>query len=159
MEGPRKRDRRGEQSITTDLVPGFRVENNPPKVDLVSVSDLLEVVGMRARSIEAMAQAIRASTEVLLVYNDKDVLVGFGRLISDGTYYGTLWDVAVHPNSQRLGVGKVITARLLAKCRSLGLSVVGLFTASHNRQFYAKAGFAMLDDIHAMTLDLKQFEQ
>ena len=141
-----------------DSVSGFRVENNPPKIDLVRVSDLLEVVGMRARSIEAMAQAIRASTEVLVVYNDRDVLVGFGRLISDGTYYGTLWDIAVHPNFQKLGVGKVIAARLLAKCRSLGLSMVGLFTASHNRQFYARTGFVMLDDIHAMTLDLKQFE-
>ncbi len=141
-----------------DLVSGFRIETNPPTVDLTSVSDLLEVVGMRARSIDAMAKAIRASTEVLVVYNDRNILVGFGRLISDGTYYGTLWDIAVHPNFQNLGVGRAIVVRLLAKCRSLGLSMIGLFTASHNRQFYANAGFAMLDNIHAMTLDLKQFE-
>ena len=140
-------------------VSGFRVETNPSKIDLVSVSDLLEVVGMRARSIDAMAQAIKASTEVLVVYNDRNLLVGFGRLISDGTYYGTLWDIAVHPNFQKLGLGTVIVARLLAKCKRLGLSMVGLFTASHNRHFYTRAGFAMLDDIHAMTLDLKQVER
>jgi N-acetylglutamate synthase-like GNAT family acetyltransferase len=135
----------------------FRVESNPPNIDLVSVSTLLEIVGMRARSIDAMERAIRASTEVLVVYNDKDTLIGFGRLISDGTYYGTLWDIAVHPNFQKLGIGKVITARLLAKCRSLGLAMVGLFTATHNCQFYSSAGFTMVDDIHAMTLDLNQF--
>jgi 6,7-dimethyl-8-ribityllumazine synthase len=142
-----------------DSVQGFRVESNPPNVDLVSVSNLLEIVGMRARSVDAMARAIKASTEVLVVYNDIDTLVGFGRLISDGTYYGTLWDIAVHPNFQKLGIGKVITARLLAKSGRLGLAMVGLFTAQHNRQFYSSTGFAMLDDIHAMTLDLKQFEK
>jgi N-acetylglutamate synthase-like GNAT family acetyltransferase len=140
-----------------DSVRGFRVESNPLNIDLVSVSALLEIVGMRARPVDAMARAIRASTEVLAVYNDRDTLVGFGRLISDGTYYGTLWDIAVHPNFQKLGIGKVITARLLAKCRSLGLGMVGLFTARHNRQFYSSVGFTMVDDIHAMTLDLNQF--
>lgn len=136
-------------------LPGFRVESNPPIVDLVGVSNLLEVVGMRARSIDAMEQAIKASTEVVVVHDDREMLVGFGRLVSDGMYYGTLWDVAVHPNFQKRGIGKAIVARLLATCRGLELTMVGLFTALHNRQFYESSGFAMLDYIHAMTLDLK----
>jgi N-acetylglutamate synthase-like GNAT family acetyltransferase len=138
--------------------PGFRLENNPPKVDLLDVSNLLEIVGMGTRSIDTMAEAIRASTEIVVVYSDRDTLIGFGRLISDGTYYGTLWDIAVHPQFQKLGVGKLIVARLLAKCRRLQLKMVGLFTALHNRQFYESSGFAMLDHIHAMTLDSKQLE-
>src|SRR5262249_19172045 len=140
-------------SLAMTIPPGFRVENNPPKVDLVDVSNLLEIVGMRARSIDAMSQAIRASTEVVVVYNDRDMLVGFGRLVSDGTYYGTLWDIAVHPHFQKHGIGKMIVASLLAKCRSLHLTMVGLFTVLRNRQFYESSGFEMLDCIHAMTLD------
>ena len=143
---------------TANSLTGFRVESNPPEVDLVGVSNLLEIVGMRARSIDAMAQAIKASTEVVVVHDDRKMLVGFGRLVSDGMYYGTLWDIAVHPNVQKRGVGKAIVSRLLAKCRSLELMMVGLFTALHNRQFYESSGFAMLDYIHAMTLDLKQSE-
>jgi 6,7-dimethyl-8-ribityllumazine synthase len=142
-----------------DSVQGFRIESNPPNIDLSSVSELLAIAGMRARSIDAMARAIKASTEVLVVYNDRDTLVGFGRLITDGSYYGTLWDIAVHPMFRKLGIGKVITARLLDKCRSLGLAMVGLFTARQNRQFYSSAGFVMLDDVHAMTLQLNSFER
>jgi N-acetylglutamate synthase-like GNAT family acetyltransferase len=141
---------------TANSLPGFRVESNPSKVDLVSVSNLLEVVGMRMRSIDAMTQAIKASTEVVVVHDDREMLVGFGRLISDGMYYGTLWDVAVHPNFQKRGVGKAIVTQLLGTCRNLELTMVGLFTALDNRQFYESSGFAMLDYIHAMTLDLKQ---
>ncbi|WP_213807203.1 GNAT family N-acetyltransferase [Granulicella sp. dw_53] len=144
--------------ILANSLPGFRIEINPPKVDLADLNSLFEIVGMGTRSVDAMREAIKSSTEIVVVYNDRDILVGFGRLISDGAYYGTLWDIAVHPNFQKLGIGKMIVARLLAKCRCLQLRMVGLFTALHNRRFYESLGFTMLDYIHAMTLDLDQFE-
>jgi N-acetylglutamate synthase-like GNAT family acetyltransferase len=144
--------------MSSDRLPsGLLFIANPASIDLEDVSRLLCSVGMRARPHDSMERAIRASTEVIVVYAAGQTLVGFGRLVSDETFYGTLWDVAVHPDFHRHGIGREIVARLLAKCLTLKLRMVGLFTALHNRQFYQHFGFSMLEDIHAMTLDLDQF--
>jgi ribosomal protein S18 acetylase RimI-like enzyme len=97
-----------------------------------------------------MRRAVSASSDVVVAYYD-DELVGFGRMISDCTYYGTIWDVAVHPDRQRAGIGTQILTSLLCRAKRRKLYMVGLFTASHNRAFYENLGFTFFDDVHAMT--------
>ena len=140
---------------TANEEPGFRLVSNPTDLDLEGVSRLLEGVGMRARDGEHMASAIRASTQVIAAYLPSGGLVGFGRLISDGVFYGTIWDIAVNPAYQKLGIGSAIVTALLDTSRHLGLYMVGLFTALHNRQFYENLGFVVLDDIHPMKLQIQ----
>jgi N-acetylglutamate synthase-like GNAT family acetyltransferase len=136
----------------------FVFHENPCDIDLAEISKLLDRVHMRARPVNLLSRAVAASTQVVVVTDDKGTVVGFGRLISDGVYYGTLWDIAVHPDVQRQGIGLAIVARILKKCEDLNLAMVGLFTEKHNRTFYERIGFKMINSIHAMTLDLKHFE-
>jgi len=135
---------------TPKTVPDFRLVSNPKELDMEDLSRLLDSSGMRARDRERMLIAINGSTEVIAVYLVSGELIGFGRLVSDGSYYGTIWDIAVDPNYQKCGIGAAIVTTLLKTSRRLGLYMVGLFTALHNRQFYEDLGFVILDDIHPM---------
>jgi ribosomal protein S18 acetylase RimI-like enzyme len=113
---------------------------------------LLESVGMRARREGQLRAAIANSSYAVFVY-DGGSLIGSGRLVSDGIYYGSLWDIAVRQEYQNRGVGTLIVRELMRKAESLELYMVGLFTATKNKSFYEKFGFKFMDDVHAMTID------
>jgi ribosomal protein S18 acetylase RimI-like enzyme len=117
--------------------------------DLDAVSALLASVGMRKRTRATLRKAIAGSAAVV-VARDAGELVGFGRLISDGAYYGSLWDIAVASELQGTGIGRAIVEDLIAAARREGLYMIGLFTASHNFEFYRHTGFAVQSDVHAM---------
>jgi ribosomal protein S18 acetylase RimI-like enzyme len=132
----------------------LRLTLNPQELDFKAISRLMAIVGMRERKPSQMRRAVAASSDVVVAYFG-DELVGFGRMISDQTYYGTIWDVAVTPEMQGRRIGSRIIAKLLQRARSRKLTMVGLFTASHNRDFYERLGFTHFDDIHAMTTCLE----
>jgi ribosomal protein S18 acetylase RimI-like enzyme len=132
----------------------LRLVLNPQELDFKAISRLMAVVGMRERKPSQMRRAVIASSDVVVAYFG-DELVGFGRMISDQTYYGTIWDVAVTPELQGRRIGSRIIEKLLQRARTRKLTMVGLFTASHNRDFYERTGFTYLDDIHAMTTCLE----
>ena len=135
-----------------------RFIRNPRDVDLTQVSSLLSSVGMRVRHPGTMRKAIRNSTAVVVAVVG-DEIVGFGRLISDDAYYGSLWDIAVSPAFQRRAIGREIVRRLLKTARQKELYMVGLFTALNNRRFYESLQFALLDDIHPMTIRRPQLKR
>ena len=119
-------------------------------IDLAALSRLFASVDMRRRRASHMRAAIAGSSDVYAAYAGQ-TLVGFGRLISDLTYYGSIWDVAVSPDVQREGIGARILAKLLMCARRRRLVMVGLFTAMHNIEFYEGHGFQYHRRIHAMT--------
>jgi ribosomal protein S18 acetylase RimI-like enzyme len=139
------------QSMPKRRVHPIRFVLRPRNLDLSQVSSLLESVGMRVRSQRDMRNAIRNSTEVVVAFAGDEV-VGFGRLISDDVYYGSLWDIAVSPTFQRRAIGSGIVKRLLAAARKKDLYMIGLFTALDNRRFYEGLQFSLLQDIHPMTI-------
>ncbi len=128
---------------------GLRFVRNPARYDWMKISELLASVGMRRRATGHLRRAVRASSDVVVVYRGVEV-VGFGRMISDETYYGTIWDVAVRKEVQRRGIGARIMRLLLERAKRRKLYMVGLFTASHNRAFYESLGFRFLQEVHAM---------
>jgi len=126
-----------------------RVES-PKDIDLAALSRLFESVSMRARPADRMSATIAGSTDVYAAYDGK-TLVGFGRMVSDSAFYGSIWDMAVEPSMQHHGIGAKILDELLRCAHAKGLVILGLFTASHNREFYERYGFEFHPDIHAMT--------
>ena len=122
----------------------------PAEIDLAVLSNLFDSVGMRARVPEQMAAAMRGSTDACAAYQSKQ-LVGFGRLVSDGVYYGTLWDIAVRPDMQGRSIGSQIVRHLIDVAHARGLVMIGLFTSIANRHFYERLGFTFHGDIFAMT--------
>lgn len=137
--------------MSNKRAPFVRFVHKPRNLDLAQVSELLASVGMRVRSPVAMRRAIRKSADVVVAFAGNQI-VGFGRLISDEVYYGSLWDIAVSPRFQRQAIGSELVKRLLSTARKHELYMVGLFTALNNRKFYENLQFSLLQDIHPMTL-------
>lgn len=68
----------------------------------------------------------------------EDRLVAVGRMISDGQMYSSIFDVVVDPEFQKMGIGKEVVSRLIAKAPSTCIHLTSTFG---NESFYAKLGF------------------
>ncbi len=114
--------------------------NNCECVDWREVAATLERVGMAHREPEAHKKAFEASHTTVFVH-DAGRLVGFGRALSDGVYQAAVYDVAVLPEFQGKGVGKLIVEHLLE--RTAGCNVI-LYASPGKENFYRKLGFRLM---------------
>ncbi|MGH7273087.1 MAG: GNAT family N-acetyltransferase [Nitrospiria bacterium] len=75
---------------------------------------------------------------------DGKKLIGFARVLTDRIYRATLWDVVVHPDYQRQGVGEELMNRILSHPV---LSTVEKFWLNTRDMFgfYEKFGFVRSD--------------
>ena len=91
-------------------------------------------------SPEELQAAIQNSFAVVSVYNEGQ-LIGFGRAVSDGVAYATLYDVMVMPNWQGQGSGSQIIRILVNKCERYDIRKIHLFAAKGSESFYRHLGF------------------
>jgi len=108
-------------------------------VDWHEVVKILIATGMRYHSPEIHKRAFYMSHPVLFVYSENK-LVGFGRAISDGEYQAAIYDVAVHPNYQKKGIGKMIVSKIIDLCPNCDFI---LFASNGSEKFYEKLNFKM----------------
>ncbi len=124
---------------------------DPP--DANAFFSLFETTGWNAKyaaTPEDLARAVNASWNILSAYAGES-LVGFGRVVSDGTMHAVLFDIIVHPDHQRCGIGSGILTRLVRVCREAGIRDIQLFTARGKGAFYERYGFrARPDDAPGM---------
>jgi ribosomal protein S18 acetylase RimI-like enzyme len=73
---------------------------------------------------------------------DGDLLVGFGRMVSDGLLHAVIFDVIVKPEYQGRGVGRFLMNDLVEKCKAHKIRDIQLFCARGKAGFYEKCGFA-----------------
>lgn len=143
-------------------MPGFRIESRRSlrPAELNAVARLLEGGGMGRRTPGKLRRAIAGSTAVVVARTGSAV-VGFGRLIGDGTYYAAIWDVVVDPAWRGRGVGREMIAKLMWVAQRQKLRMVGLLTESKNFRFYRHAGFNVVPSVRAMMLQTedKKFKQ
>ena len=93
----------------------------------------------KGRTLEE-ARVMLSHTDVLICAWDKDVLVGFGRVLTDFTYRAAIWDVIVDRTYQQRGIGSEIVRRILHHPQ---LERVELFWLCTRRPgFYEKLGFS-----------------
>ena len=91
-------------------------------------------------SPDELEVAIQNSFAVVSVY-DKGQLIGFGRAVSDGVAYATIYDVMVMPNWQGQGIGSQIIRILVNKCERHDIRRIHLFAARGSEDFYKHLGF------------------
>jgi len=84
--------------------------------------------------------AIKNSWYTISAY-ESGRLVGFGRIICDGTVHALILDMIVHPSYERRGIGTLILDRLKKKCREHNIRDIQLFCAKNKAAFYTKNGF------------------
>jgi len=106
------------------------------KTDWKTVSETLKRVGMAYEEPDVHKKAFEASHTAVFVYKDAQ-LIGFGRAISDGAYQAAVYDVAVVPEFQKMGIGRIIMKKILE--RLSGCNVI-LYAAPGKEDFYRRLG-------------------
>jgi ribosomal protein S18 acetylase RimI-like enzyme len=110
------------------------------EVDWQTIADSLKKVGMAYHEPEVHRRAFEASHTTVFVY-ENSVLLGFGRALSDGEYQGAIYDVAVLPEAQGKGIGKIIIETILEKLPHCSLI---LYATPGMEGFYKKLGFGLM---------------
>ena len=91
------------------------------------------------RTLDDAKEMLR-HTDMALCAWDGDLLVGFGRVLTDFVYRATIWDVIVDKAYQGQGVGTDVVQRILNHPR---LKKVELFwLCTRMPKFYEKLGFS-----------------
>lgn len=101
------------------------------------VRDLLDIVGMSTVDVDKHRISFEASHSVIFVFNDT-VLIGFGRMISDGVRQSALYDIAVDPAYQGHRIGQEIVTRLMSV--TPGCNFI-LYASPGKEGFYKKLNF------------------
>ncbi len=100
--------------------------------------DLIEAVGWESRDRESMLQALGRSLAVIAVYEDSR-LVGAARLVGDGIYNLVLYDMVVHPDFRRQGVGTALLNYCSRYAERLGIPRLECICEAGNSPFYMSA--------------------
>jgi GNAT superfamily N-acetyltransferase len=98
--------------------------------------------GLSAKSPEAAAKGLGNTLYGVSLIQDGE-MIGMGRVIGDGGCFFVVVDIAVHPDFQRLGLGKRIMQALDAWLRANApvSAHVSLLADGDARHLYAQYGF------------------
>lgn len=93
------------------------------------------------RPLDDFSATLKGSWLLCAAYSG-DILVGFGRVISDGRMHAFVTEVMVQPSFQGQGIGKEIVKILVRGCIERDVRDIQLFCAEGKRTFYERLGFA-----------------
>lgn len=134
--------RKKGSDVNMNLTPmNFDLKDGVPEI--IPYFNLYETTGWNAfykADMKEIEKSISNSWYSVCAYSASE-LIGFGRVISDGTFYGIICDMIVLPTYQNMGVGSAILTKLKQQCVSEGLRVMWLFSAAGKAAFYKRHGF------------------
>jgi aralkylamine N-acetyltransferase len=113
-------------------------------IDLYELEDLCDAVGWSRRPLRKVKKAIEHSFLVITMWEQRGSykrLVGFSRATSDHAFNATIWDVVVHPDFQKQGLGKSLMQHVIRELRREDISNITLFADPHVINFYRSLGF------------------
>ncbi|MGV1100065.1 GNAT family N-acetyltransferase [Thiovibrio sp. JS02] len=119
---------------------GLKIVTDCSGVDWQAIAESLKKVGMAWHEPEVHKRAFAASHTAVFIY-DESRLLGFGRAISDGEYQAAVYDVAVLPEAQGQGIGKVIMQTILGRLPNCNII---LYATPGMEGFYEKLGFRLM---------------
>nr|YP_009589074.1 GCN5-like N-acetyltransferase [Corallina ferreyrae]QBL75590.1 GCN5-like N-acetyltransferase [Corallina ferreyrae] len=125
-----------------DKVPIFLSKNK--RIDLYELEQLCDTVGWVRRPLKKVKTAIEHSfLTVSLFYknNNQTKMIAFARATSDNTFNATIWDVVVHPEFQRKGLGKILIKEVITELRYSDINTITLFADPQVINFYKNLGF------------------
>lgn len=115
-------------------------------IDLIELEALCDAVGWSRRPLRRVRRALDHSLlRISLWRHDPRLprLVGFARCTGDGVIEATVWDLAVHPLYQGVGLGRQLMEYLLEQLRAEGVERVSLFADPGVVNFYAAQGWEL----------------
>lgn len=133
----------------------LRTQYNCNNIDWNRIPQILKTVGMGSYEAETHKKAFENSYTVVFVF-DGDKLIGFGRAISDGAYQAGLYDIAVLPEYQGKGIGKMIVTDII---KSLPNCNFILYAAVGKEGFYERQGFRRMRTGMALFLKADEMQK
>lgn len=130
----------------------FEFDRDPP---IEQVIDLYREGGWWSKnenSAKNITPMIKGSF-CFLAAKKAGVMIGMGRVISDGFSDGYIQDVIVKKEYRGQGIGSEIIKRLVRYCREKELEWVGLIAEPETANFYKKSGFSVLKGFIPMRLE------
>ena len=115
----------------------LRMQTDTTNINWERVPEILKEVGMAYHSAAKHERAFAKSYSVVFVF-DNEVLIGFGRAISDGEYQSAIYDVAVLPGYQGKGIGRMIVQCLVKQTPDCNFI---LYASPGKEKFYEKENF------------------
>jgi Acetyltransferases len=133
----------------------LRVETEMNDIDGDRIVEILRRAGMAYHSSAVHVRAFTNSYSVVFVF-DASTLVGFGRAISDGEYQAAIYDVAVLPEYQGLGIGRLIVQNIV---KQAPLCNYILYASPGKERFYEKEGFRRMKTGMALFVNGQQMSE
>jgi len=115
----------------------LRLQLDTTNINWDMVVDILQKVGMTYHTTEIHKRAFNNSHTVVFMF-DEENLVGFGRALSDGEYQAAIYDVAILPNYQGKGIGKMIIQTIVENIPNCNFI---LYASPGKEKFYEKENF------------------
>jgi ribosomal protein S18 acetylase RimI-like enzyme len=125
------------------------------KVNWRAVSETLKKVGMAHYAPDVHKKAFENSHTAVFVYHDGQ-LIGFGRAISDGAYQASVYDVAIIPEFQGQGVGKLIVKTIVGRLPQCNLI---LYASPGKESFYRQLGWRKMETGMALFKNAEEMAQ
>ncbi len=115
-----------------------------PELDAQKLRDLYQhAPWATGRTLDGIKRMLD-QTDYLFSAWDGRRLIGFARVLTDRIYRATLWDVVIHPDYQRKGVGEGLMKKILS--HPVLSQVEKFWLNTRDKQaFYEKFGFIRSD--------------
>jgi ribosomal protein S18 acetylase RimI-like enzyme len=133
----------------------LRVQFDCSNIDWDRVSEILRTVGMASFEGKIHKRAFLKSQSVVFVF-DSYQLIGFGRALSDKEYQAALYDLAILPEYQGKGIGRMIVHAIV---QSLPNCNFILFAVPGKEGFYEKLNFRRMKTGMAFFLRASEMQQ
>lgn len=114
------------------------------EINLYELEQLCDSVGWVRRPIKKVKTALDNSFLTVCLFEkklNKNYLIGFARATSDHSFNATIWDVVIHPDFQKKGLGKALMNELIKELRYKDISTITLFADPQVLNFYRNLGF------------------
>ena len=132
--------------MTTELQGTLHFQFDAVGVDWPAVEQLFNDAELGGREGDKIRRAFENSTTMCFVW-DGGRLIGCARALSDLEYHATIYDVAIHPEYQRRGIGSQLMHEMLSH---LPVWRVLLVADGDAARFYQRLGFKPYSDVLAL---------
>jgi len=134
---------------------GMEIKLDCADVNWQFVAETLKRVGMAHGEPAAHKKAFENSRVTVFIYREGQ-LIGFGRAISDDVFQAAIYDVAVVPEYQTRGIGKIIIKTIMDKLSHCNFI---LYAAPGKEGFYQTLGFRKMKTGMALFLKAPQMKE
>lgn len=118
----------------------IKVQKDCSNIDWNEVRNIIKNVGMSYVDANIHKTSFENSFTVVFIFDDEN-LIGFGRAISDGIRQASIYDVAILPEYQGKGIGKLILENIINNTPTCNFI---LYASPGKEGFYDTLGFRKL---------------